>query len=32
VEFAHIAGAGHMLHLEKPELVAPLVEAFLDAH
>lgn len=32
VEFAHIAGAGHMLHIERPDLVAPLVEKFLDAH
>jgi pimeloyl-ACP methyl ester carboxylesterase len=32
VEIASIAGAGHMLHIEKPESVAPLVEAFLDAH
>jgi len=32
VELASIAGAGHMLHIERPELVAPLVEAFLDAH
>jgi pimeloyl-ACP methyl ester carboxylesterase len=27
-----VAGAGHMLHIEKPDLVAPLVESFLDAH
>jgi pimeloyl-ACP methyl ester carboxylesterase len=32
VEIASIADAGHMLHIERPELVAPLVEAFLDAH
>jgi pimeloyl-ACP methyl ester carboxylesterase len=32
IEFARVAGAGHMLHIEKPELVAPLVESFLDAH
>ena len=32
IEIARIAGAGHMLHIEKPDLVAPLVEAFLDAH
>jgi pimeloyl-ACP methyl ester carboxylesterase len=27
-----IEGAGHLLHLEKPEVLAPLIEAFLDAH
>ena len=32
MEFARVAGAGHMLHIEKPDLVAPLVESFLDAH
>jgi pimeloyl-ACP methyl ester carboxylesterase len=32
IEIVPIAGAGHMLHIEKPELVAPLVESFLDAH
>jgi pimeloyl-ACP methyl ester carboxylesterase len=32
VEIASVADAGHMLHIERPELVAPLVEAFLDAH
>ena len=32
MEIARVAGAGHMLHIEKPDLVAPLVEAFLDAH
>lgn len=31
-ELASIAGAGHMLHIERPEAVAPVVEAFLDAH
>jgi pimeloyl-ACP methyl ester carboxylesterase len=31
-ELAGIAGAGHMLHIERPELVAPRIEAFLDAH
>jgi pimeloyl-ACP methyl ester carboxylesterase len=30
IEFAHIAGAGHMLHIERPDLVAPLVEEFLS--
>jgi pimeloyl-ACP methyl ester carboxylesterase len=32
VEVASIAGAGHMLHIERPESVAPVMEAFLDAH
>jgi pimeloyl-ACP methyl ester carboxylesterase len=32
IEIACVAGAGHMLHIERPELVAPLVESFLDAH
>jgi pimeloyl-ACP methyl ester carboxylesterase len=32
IEIARIAGAGHMLHIERPDLVAPLVEAFFDAH
>jgi pimeloyl-ACP methyl ester carboxylesterase len=32
VEIAQIPGAGHMLHIEKPEVVAPLVENFLSAH
>ncbi len=32
VEIVHIAGAGHMLHIEKADLVAPLVENFLRAH
>jgi pimeloyl-ACP methyl ester carboxylesterase len=32
IEFARIPGAGHMLHVERPDLVAPLVEAFLDSH
>jgi pimeloyl-ACP methyl ester carboxylesterase len=32
MEIARVAGAGHMLHIEKPELVAPLVESFLEAH
>ena len=29
IEIARIAGAGHMLHIEKPEEVAPLIEEFL---
>jgi pimeloyl-ACP methyl ester carboxylesterase len=32
IEIAPIAGAGHMLHIERPELVAPLVESFLAVH
>ena len=32
IEFARVAGAGHMLHIEKPDLVAPLIESFLDQH
>jgi pimeloyl-ACP methyl ester carboxylesterase len=32
VEIVRVAGAGHMLHIEKPDLVAPLVENFLSAH
>ncbi len=32
IEFARVAGAGHMLHIERPQLVAPLVESFWDAH
>jgi pimeloyl-ACP methyl ester carboxylesterase len=27
-----VADAGHMLHIERPEAVASVVEAFLDAH
>ena len=32
IEIVHIGGAGHMLHIEKPDLVAALVERFLSAH
>ncbi|HEV7611902.1 MAG TPA: alpha/beta hydrolase [Steroidobacteraceae bacterium] len=32
VEIARIPGAGHMLHIERPDLVARLVESFLDSH
>ena len=32
IEVARVAGAGHMLHIEKPDLVAPLVESFLGRH
>jgi pimeloyl-ACP methyl ester carboxylesterase len=31
-EVVSIAGAGHMLHIERPEAVAPVIEAFLVAH
>lgn len=31
-EVVSIEGAGHMLHIERPEAVAPVIEAFLDAH
>ena len=31
-ELAYVPGAGHMMHIEKPELVAPLVEAFVNLH
>jgi pimeloyl-ACP methyl ester carboxylesterase len=27
-----IDGAGHLLHLEKPEIIAPLIGEFLDSH
>lgn len=32
IDFAHVEGAGHMLHIEKPERVASLVEKFLSTH
>jgi pimeloyl-ACP methyl ester carboxylesterase len=32
VQSAAVPGTGHMLHIERPDLVAPLVEAFLDAN
>jgi pimeloyl-ACP methyl ester carboxylesterase len=32
IEIVPIAGAGHMLHIERPELVAPLIESFLAIH
>ncbi len=32
MEIARIPGAGHMLHIERPELVAPQVESFLASH
>jgi len=32
IEILRIAGAGHMLHIEKANVVAPLIENFLSAH
>ncbi len=32
IDIAHIAGAGHMLHIERADLVAPLVERFMSEH
>jgi pimeloyl-ACP methyl ester carboxylesterase len=32
VEIVSVADAGHMLHIERAAVVAPLIEAFLDAH
>jgi pimeloyl-ACP methyl ester carboxylesterase len=32
IEIIRIADAGHMLHIERPDLVAPLVESFLSGH
>ena len=32
IDIVRLAGAGHMLHIEKAEAVAHLVEAFLSAH
>lgn len=32
LEIASVAGAGHMLHIEKPDAVAALVESFLEAN
>jgi pimeloyl-ACP methyl ester carboxylesterase len=31
-EVTRIADAGHMLHIERPEAVATMIETFLDAH
>ncbi len=31
-EIVHIEDAGHMLHIERADVVAPLVERFLSAH
>jgi pimeloyl-ACP methyl ester carboxylesterase len=32
IEIVHVAGAGHMLHIEKPALIAPVIEQFLEAN
>jgi pimeloyl-ACP methyl ester carboxylesterase len=32
VEIARIAGAGHMLHIEQPETIAPIIERFSSKH
>ena len=32
IEIVHISGAGHMLHIEKPALIAPPIEQFLEAN
>ncbi len=32
IQLAHVADAGHMLHIEKADRVAPLVEDFLRSH
>jgi pimeloyl-ACP methyl ester carboxylesterase len=32
VELKSVPDAGHMLHIEKPHLVAPLIEGFLERH
>ncbi|HEX3845834.1 MAG TPA: alpha/beta fold hydrolase, partial [Steroidobacteraceae bacterium] len=32
IQLERIAGAGHMLHIERPGALAPLVETFLDAY
>ncbi len=32
IEIVRIAGAGHMLHIERPDAIAPLIERFLDEH
>ncbi|MCA9695340.1 MAG: alpha/beta hydrolase [Myxococcales bacterium] len=31
-ELERVAGAGHFMHLERPELIASLVRSFLDRH
>jgi pimeloyl-ACP methyl ester carboxylesterase len=32
VELASIPDTGHMLHIERPDFIAPLIESFLDAN
>jgi pimeloyl-ACP methyl ester carboxylesterase len=32
VEIAHIADAGHMLHIEQPGTIAPIIERFSSGH
>jgi pimeloyl-ACP methyl ester carboxylesterase len=32
IEIASIANAGHMMHIERPESLAPLIESFLRMH
>ncbi len=32
IEIVHVADAGHMLHIEQPGAIAPLIERFLTAH
>lgn len=32
IEIVRIAGAGHMLHIEKADAIAPLIENFLSTH
>jgi pimeloyl-ACP methyl ester carboxylesterase len=32
VEIAHVSGAGHMLHIEQPEAIAPIIERFSSSH
>jgi pimeloyl-ACP methyl ester carboxylesterase len=32
IEVVRVAGAGHMMHIERPEVLAPSIERFLDAH
>jgi pimeloyl-ACP methyl ester carboxylesterase len=31
-EIARIAGAGHMLHIEQPATIAPIIERFSSRH
>ena len=32
IEIMHVPGAGHMLHIEKPALIAPRIEQFLETN